>query len=450
MRRFAVIQAALLGFSLLLCGCKGRWEDYEKIIGYRGKARTNPFLASERLLEELGHEVKDVKTLVSLPPHDSVIFLSGEGVLPEGRARQLLRWSFSGGHLVYCLGGTRPYNDFEFSFGTFLSALFQEEQEDAILDQLGVKAKKRFPTEEAEDLVKGAVKKAEESAKKKDDGKETPPGTETKPEAKEKAKEEQPKKADESDEEKDEEEEKDDSWLESVHEVRWNGDSYQVSLGGRQHLILERDLRRGEFSAGDKKESLALHLQHGMGHVTVLAHARPFRNRWIGERDHARWLSALVGDGREREVLWVAAATNSFFGLLWQHGWMVVVTLAACLVFWLWRQMPRFGPLAEVELDPTRRFASHVGALGEFFWRMRRGEVLVASAREAAWTLIRDRHRSLDDGSRKINDVLAETIATRSGLPVQRVVAAFEMPVPASSHQFVPLMRDLQAIRRAL
>lgn len=445
---FMVRCVSLLGAMLLLCGCKGRWEDYEKIIGYRGKARTNPFLASERLLEELGHEVKDVKTLVNLPPHDSVIFLSGEGVLPEGRARQLLRWSFSGGHLVYCLGGTRPYNDFEFSFGTFLSALFQEEQEDAILEQMGVKAKKRFPTEEAEDLVKEAMKKAEESAKQ-EDGEAAPPATAPQPEGK--ANEGKPKEAGEEEpEEEEEEKDRDDSWLESVREVRWNGESYQLSLGGRQHLVLERDLRRGEFSAGDKGESLALHLQHGMGQVTVLAHARPFRNRWIGERDHARWLSALVGEGREREVLWVAAASQSFFGLLWRHGWMVVVTLAACLVFWMWRQMPRFGPLAEVELDPTRRFASHVGALGEFFWRMRRGAVLVAAAREAAWTLIRERHRSLDDGSRKINDVLAEAIATRSGLPVKRVVAAFEMPAPASAHQFVPLMRDLQAIRRAL
>lgn len=437
---FIVRILTLLVASLLLCGCKGRWEDYEKIIGYRGKARTNPFLASERLLEELGHEVKDVKTLVKLPPHDSVIFLSGEGVLPEGRARQLLRWSYSGGHLVYCLGGTRPYNDFEFSFGSFLSALLQEEQKDPILDQLGVKAKKRFPTEEAEELVKGALKQVEESAKKKD-GKETPPAADSKTENKD-------KKADKDDE--DEDEEKDDAWLEAVREVRWNGDSYQLSLGGRQNLMLERDLRRGEFSAGAKNESLALHLQHGMGHVTVLAHARPFRNRWIGERDHARWLSALVGEGREREVLWVAAATQSFFGLLWRHGWMVVVTLAACLVFWLWRQMPRFGPLAEVELDPTRRFASHVGALGEFFWRMRRGDVLVAAAREAVWSLIRERHRSLDDGSRKISDVLAESIASRSGLPVKRVVVAFEISAPVSAHQFVPLMRDLQAIRRAL
>lgn len=437
----------LLAGIMLLSGCKGRWEEFEETIGYKGKARTNPFLASERLLEEMGHDVKDVKTLMNLPSHEAVIFLSGEGVLPEGRARQLLRWTYSGGHLVYCLGGTHPYNDFEFSFGTMFAALFQDELKDPILKQLGVGVKKRFPTEDAEELFKSLKKKGLQGPAD-DNG--TPKKNEKPKFEKVKASADDAKEKEDKDEKEDEEEDKDDSWLETVQEVRWKGDKFELSLGGRQYLLLDRDLKIGEFSAGPKDESLALHLEHGMGQVTVLAHARPFRNRWIGEHDHAQWLSALVGEGSPREVLWVAAATGSFFGLLWQHGWMALVTLALCLIFWLWRQMPRFGPLAEVELDATRRFASHVGALGEFFWRMRRGAVLVTAAREAVWTLVRERHRSLDDGSRKMSDALAEVIANRSGLPVKRVIAAFEMPPPVGAHHFVPLMRDLQTIRRSL
>ncbi|OYW75355.1 MAG: hypothetical protein B7Z37_13685 [Verrucomicrobia bacterium 12-59-8] len=187
-----------------------------------------------------------------------------------------------------------------------------------------------------------------------------------------------------------------------------------------------------------------------MGSVTLLAHARPFRNRWIGEHDHARWLAALVGEHGSREVLFVSTSTGSFIGLLWQHGWMAVVTLAVCLGFWLWQQMPRFGPLAEVELDSTRHFASHIGALGEFFWRMRRVTLLVDAARGAVWERVRERHRALDDGSQQMNDQLAEEIARRSGLTAKRVAAAFDVAPPNSVHNFVNLMRDLQAIRRAL
>jgi hypothetical protein len=410
----------LLAGALLLCGCGGReghWEEVEKTTGYKGKARLNPFLAAERLLNELGHNAHAAKSLGKMPPHDAVIFISGEGGLPAGRAKQLLRWTFSGGHLMYFLEGTRPYNDFETQFGAFISAVLLEEKKDPVLEQLGIGLEKRFPKEEVKDLLE---KNAGEQ------------GDESEPdESKKKTKD-------------------DASWLESDQVVQWNGRSYSLSLGGFQSMSLNRKLQPGEFSAGSKSESLALHLRHGMGTVTLLTHARPFRNHWIGERDHARWLSALVGENGSKEVVFVSATTGSFFGLLWQHGWMAVVTLALCLGFWLWQQMPRFGPLADVELDSTRHFASHIGALGEFFWRMRRVALLVNSARDAVWERVRERHRSLDDGSRQMNDQLAAEIARRSGLPVQRVAAAFDTQPPNSAHHFVNLMRDLQAIRRAL
>ena len=413
---------ALVG-ALLLCACDGHWEDVEKTTGYKGKARVNPFLAAERLLDELGHNAHGAKSLAKMPSHDAVILISGEGGLPEGRAKQLLRWAFSGGHLIYCLSGTRPYNDFETQFGSFISAMLLEEEKDPVLEQLGVGVQKRIPEEEIKDMLA------------KSDAPET-----GKPDAKQdKAKKKNQKKS------KDDEEK-----LESVEEVTWNGKTYQLSLGGYQNMILKRKLRPGEFSGGSKNESLALHLQHGMGSVTLLAHARPFRNHWIGERDHARWLSALVGEHGSKEVLFVSNTAGSFFGLLWQHGWMALVTLALCLGFWLWQQMPRFGPMAEVELDSTRHFASHIGALGEFFWRMRRSPLLVNAAREAVWERVRERHRSLDDGSRQMSDQLAEEIAQRTGLPVKRVAAAFDVAPPNTVHNFVNLMRDLQAIRRAL
>lgn len=415
-----------LAALLALCACDGHWEEVEKTTGYKGKARVNPFLAAERLLDALGHNAHASKSLGKMPAHDAVIFISGEGGLTEGRAKQLLRWTFSGGHLIYCLSGTRPYNDFETQFGSYISALLLEEEKDPVLGQLGVGVQKRIPVDAAKDMLEkfhGEEDPAEEQDETgPDEGKKKP-------------------------EKKDEGAFK---WLKSEEDVTWNGKTYHLDLGGFQNMILKRKLRPGEFSAGSKNESLALHLQHGMGSVTLLAHARPFRNRWIGEDDHARWLAALVGEHGSREVLFVSTSTGSFFGLLWQHGWLALVTLALCVGFWLWQQMPRFGPLADVELDSTRHFASHIGALGEFFWRMRRVTLLVNAARDAVWERVRERHRALDDGSRQMNDQLAEEIARRSGLPVKRVTAAFDVEPPNSTHHFVNLMRDLQAIRRAL
>ena len=421
MKHHLIRNLLVLTGALALCGCGegGHWEEVERTTGYKGKARVNPFLAAERLLNELGHNAHGAKSLAKMPAHDAVIFISGEGGLPEGRAKQLLRWTFSGGHLIYFLDGTRPYNDFETQFGSYISALMVEEEKDPVLEQLGIGVQRRFPDEEAADML---PKFHGEEADEKDD-------------AKKKLK--QRIKGDEE-------------WLESDQEVTWNGKTYKLSLGGFQSMVLKRKLRPGEFSAGSKNESLALHLQHGMGSVTLLVHARPFRNHWIGARDHARWLSALVGEHGSKEVVFGSTISGSFYGLLWQHGWMALVTLGICLLFWLWQQMPRFGPLADVELDSTRHFASHIGALGEFFWRMRRSTLLVNAARDAVWERVRERHRSLEDGSRQMNDHLAEELARRTGLPAKRVAAAFDVTPPNSAHNFVNLMRDLQTIRRAL
>ena len=295
--RYFIRGLLMLAGALLLCACGdgggGHWEEVERTTGYKGKARVNPFLAAERLLNELGHKAHAEKSLVKLPPHEAVIFISGEGGLPEGRAKQLLRWTYSGGHLIYFLDGTRPYNDFETQFGDFISAMLPEEQKDPVMEQLGVGVQKRFPMEEVKNLLESKTGEQESA--------------------------------------KDEEVEK--AWKEKIREVSnqevsWNGRTYQLGLGGYQSLNLKRSLLPGEFSAGPKDESLALHLRHGMGMVTLLAHARPFRNHWIGDKDHARWLSALVGEHGFKEVLFVAATTGSFFGLVWQHGWMAVVTLA--------------------------------------------------------------------------------------------------------------------------
>ena len=263
MKRRLIRLLGMLATSLLLSACGGEWKDVEKTLGYRGKARLNPFLAAERLLGEMGYLARGEKALTKLPDHDAVIMMSAESGLPAGRAKQLLRWTFSGGHLIYCLGGTRPYNDFDSQFGSFIAAMLLEEEKDPILEQLGVGAKKRLAVEEMEKVVKDALKDLGDESM--------------------------------DEEEPDEVEDDDDSRLESIQRIQWKNREYEVSLGGYQHLILERRLHAGEFSAGPKGESLALHLRHGSGWVTLLAHARPFRNRWIGERDHARWLAALVG-----------------------------------------------------------------------------------------------------------------------------------------------------------
>ena len=442
---------ALCALLFALCSCEGHWEEVEKVTGYRGKARVNPFLAAERVLDELGHDAERKLFLSKMPDYDAVMFLSAEGGLSEGRTKQIFEWVEGGGHLIYCLGGTRSYNDYSTGLELGMRVLNDVlvEEGDPLLRDLGIKLNKWDP-----ENIQSALKKIgkqfdiEKPTKDKSDAKDKKGSSKAEEELKElsidgKEVRETMKKVGDLIEQV-----VDDQMAE--FNLRWRGQEFHLRLAGFLSMELDRKLTRDEFVVGTTRTAAALHLIRGGGRITVLTHARPFRNRWLGEHDHARWLSALVGEDDVHQVHFVAAATASFWSLLWDHGWMAILTLAACIAFWLWRHMPRFGPLEKVELGETRHFASHIAALGQFFWRMRRPDVLVQAAREAVWEKLRQHHSGLEVHTRQLSETLAASIAERCEIPLQRVQDAFHMPAPHQAHHFIPLMRDLQTMRLRL
>lgn len=448
----AILHRLVLGSLLvLLCACEGHWEEVEKVTGYRGKARVNPFLAAERVLDELGHDAERKLHLSKMPDYDAVMFLSAEGGLSEGRTKQVLDWVEGGGHLIYCLGGTRSYNDHATGLELGMRVLNEVlvEEGDPLLRELGIKMEKWDPKNIQQALKKiGKRFEVEKDSKDKKNDKNAQMPSKA---------EEELKKLSVDGKEASETMKKVGSLIEQVVDdqmaefnLRWRGQQYHLKLAGFLSMELDRKLKGDEFVVGTTKAAAALHLIRGGGRITVLTHARPFRNRWLGEHDHARWLSALVGEDDVHQVHFVAAATASFWSLLWEHGWMAILTLAACIALWLWRHMPRFGPLEKVELGETRHFASHIAALGQFFWRMRRPDVLVHAAREAVWEKLRQRHSGIEVHARELSDTLAASIAERCDMPPQRVQNAFQMPVPHQAHHFIPLMRDLQTMRLRL
>ncbi len=447
----------LLTLCMLLTACDGHWEQVEKTKGYQGKARVNPFLAAQRLLEELGHMPERRLNLGILPDTDAVIILSGEGGVSEGRARQLTNWVRDGGHLIYCLSGCRAYNDHAsgLELGMAMLENVLEQEGDPLLDEFGIELQK-WDSETMERSLETARKKLEEKTEDtKHPEKAAPEKKDTSDKAdKDKAAPKPPEKLNDLLKEAG-------KMVDALHEdlmaemgLDWNGRHYKLKLAGFHALKVNRplDAEDNEFVVGERENAAAVHLEHGLGYVTVLTHARPFRNRWLTEHDHAEWLDALIagGNDRAREVFFVAAATASFTDLLWERGWMVVIMVVVCIAFWLWRHMPRFGPLSPVQLDETRHFSSHVASLGHFYWRMRRPDVLVQAAREAVWEILRTRHASIDAHTRHLSDALAASIATRCHLTVERVTAAFDMPAPHQAHNLIPLLRDLQTMRTQL
>ena len=427
----------LLPALLLFTGCEGRWEEIEIPLGYQGRARLDPFLAATRLLEERGCVAERLPVLKSLPAaQGGGILISAEAGIPEARARQLLEWTHAGGHLIYAIAGCAPYNDWSlFSSGGTYGYTGNEDRADPVLKTLQVelvgleKGKKKAFTDLLRERKKASKKTDEESAPQEE-------AAEAKPE---------PAKADAKPAKRRLKELKDVPT--EVGKIPMGGRTYEVVFPNLVNLKLARSLRKGEWVAGGQQGRVpALHLRHGLGAVTVLNHARPLRNRYLDDQDHAEWFLDLLGDG-VKHMQFIVSLEGSFWNLLWKRAWMPLIGLALVTLLWLWKNIPRFGPQRQVVLHDTKHFFEHISALGGFFHRMKRDDILLAAAADA----VRTRATRLYPHLIHHNDsALIDLLVPRTDLPVERIRAAFDAAENPSSRDLVRHLQDLQTLRRAL
>lgn len=431
---------------LFIVSCNGKWEDVERKTGYKGKARTECFLAAHQLLEEYGFQPERRPMLDRLPVDESgVMLLSAENGITSLRAKEVLDWVQGGGHVIYVMAGCTPYNDWgRFSSMTGYGYFGNDERPDAMLKELNVTITDRR-TEMLNEFTQKVKKKKAADKKKAVDPKadeKTQPKPEKKPEvevitqkpdsAKPEVK--KPRIRDAAD------------VTTTITKLSWDGRTYEVELPDFVSFKLERDLGKSEFLAGTKDKALILGLRHGLGRITLMNHARPFRNRYLGDHDHASWLIALMGEDA-LDVWFISGMEKSFMSLLWDHAWMVILTLSAVLIFWLWCHVPRFGPMRQVALHETKHFVDHIGALGHFFHRLKRDDVLLFDSAHQVRAKALIRFPQLHGAG---DDVLLPRLAEVSGLPIERIQSALMPPAKPAPFQLVALLKDLQTLRQSL
>ena len=182
----------------------------------------------------------------------------------------------------------------------------------------------------------------------------------------------------------------------------------------------------------------------GDGLVYLVSDAHPFRNKQIGDNDHAAFFWSLIDGADNYYVTFVLGAKISFFGLLWSRGWMVLVPILIMIAIWIWKNVPRHGPTLP-ERDPSERdFAAHVDTLGQFLWRHRAGGRLLDSVRQRIRSAVKFQTPYGDTDS--MNHLLAE----KSGLPVDRVLIALTVDPGKDPARFVQITRDLHTLEKSL
>ncbi len=355
---------------LLLAGC-GDYTEKTRETGHKGKARINPYLAAERLLEGAGQEVIQRPGWPDLEgDRPATLFLPASVLSAEGYVRSIREWVRLGGHAVVFLEGGEAYHN-DWSNAGFLP-------------QEGI-------PEACRAWLEGAGFRLEFDAGDKS----------------------------------------------SADEVEAGGEDYEVFIESHHRVAAGRGDPGQLASTGS-----------GEGRITVLGHARPLRNRWIGDYDHAALLFQLNEmSPYYGSVMFVRNASLSFWRMLWQHAWPALVGVVLLTVFWLWKSLPRFGPLDSHDgPEVSRAYDHHLEALGAFHWRLDRGEGMLQPIREGL--LERAQHLLLSSGRRDAD--VFEVIAGRAGIPRERAERAMGVGAPKDAGAFTRLVADLQAIHQSI
>ncbi len=189
-------------------------------------------------------------------------------------------------------------------------------------------------------------------------------------------------------------------------------------------------------------------VKNGDGRVTVITDGRVFRNRWIGDKDHAALLDALVRvTDYEGAVAFMRGSNISLWALLGKHLWPVLVGLAVLIALWLWKNFTRFGPVeAAAEPSTLRGYDHHLEALGDFQWRLDRGAGLLAPLRAQ----ILERGQRICTRAGRRDDDFFQFLADRAGIPRERVFRALAEAAPADAAILTRTTADLQLLLQVL
>ena len=223
-------------------------------------------------------------------------------------------------------------------------------------------------------------------------------------------------------------------------------DEMKVVFGSR--IELREGARRALHRVEDRSGTILLHYGYGAGSVTVLNSMSFMTNAAIGEHDHAEFAWRLLGFNPSAREVAVAfrIETPSLMTALAEDASQALIAAGLLLAAWLWRVIPRFGPLIPDPLPVRRRLLDHLRASGLFHWNNGNVGRLTMAARESSMQRIARTHpviAALPVPRR------ATHFAQVTGLPEDDVLAALTGQ-PADPPQFTAAIRTLQTIEERL
>jgi hypothetical protein len=384
--------ARLLSWGILLFvfGCSTGTTTVKKtrVVGFKGKARMEPFLAAERLAFSQNWDAKTIMRLSQLPDGPGATLLLSANVSP-GTIMRALKWREENrAHLILAFANTGSFqNDFaeEPPKANFFAL---EDSTHPALRKLGIR-------------VKGQV-----------------------------------------------------SWAPNYQNTifRIRGKKYVADFDQtlRFDCTGEGAMEVTTYCGNSPDNCLlaSLTMLDG-GKITLLADASPFRNKYIKEKDHAALFMGLLGlNFRNQDWLFILTRdAESFFELLWRKFTLPLTAMILLVVCWLWKSLPRFGPVTEVRDGVQRQFSEHMRMTGSFLLRHGQSAEMIEGTKRAIMAKIQKDHPRMlrwDDAD------LVPLLAERAQLPLEEAEEAWGVHYTKDPTVFTRAMHTLTQIYQCL
>ena len=225
-------------------------------------------------------------------------------------------------------------------------------------------------------------------------------------------------------------------------------DGSHVRVMLRPSAALSADSGQVHWQHEYRGETRMLRAALGDGLVTVMASFRPFTNTEIGRFDHAELLWWLAADQEQPPLVWLVRhlQVQSLPQWLIENALPAVAAFAVFGLLWLWRVIPRFGPVQPAPAADRRRLIEQLTAMGRFYSMQRRLPQLAQTLRQDGLDLLDSRApetRGLDSAAR------LKSAARLSRLRASDLVQAFSATV-STPHEFTLAVRALSLFRQRL
>jgi hypothetical protein len=363
-------------------------------VGFRGEARRNPWLAAEHLLDRMHHPASDVREydrLRKLQPDSILVLPQGRQTLSKSLRAHIVDWVKSGGFLIV-----------EAEYPTIA---------DPLIEEFGVKRVEDAHNREADQHHHGAGgslrKNGEIDVNANDINR--------------------------------------DSLDLTVVKFPGSALTSLVWMEADFSLVSER----AWFRAGTDYSANLIMLSEGDGIVAVLNDLDFATNREIADLDHAQFVVELARFARRSGpvIFFNNPGRPSLLKWLRAHAWAPISAAALALLLWLWKSIPRFGPVAPDPERARRRLLDHLRASGRFLWSRGQGGRLLEVSREAC---LRKISRALPDFETAAASTQASRLMRMFGISSEQVQQILSPQAPGKMLHFMQTIHLYQSIHARL